>query len=146
MSSPQQGSLAPGWQLWTKISFLIIELHVMLTTIDSSRWFQDPSLACMVSDTGQTTGTQELGNLITQIPGLPTQGLQKHLHLWTSSGNSLSIFCRMTAEGLGLLSWRNFLKICFQILLFSTVDAPIYVPTNSVRRVPFPPDLSRICY
>ena len=31
-------------------------------------------------------------------------------------------------------------KICFQILLFSTVDAPIYIPTNSVKRVPFPPD------
>ena len=135
MSSPKQESLAPGWQLWTKFSFLIIELHVVLTTTDSSRWFQDPALACMVSDIGQATGTWELGNLITQTPGLPTQGLQKHFHLWTSSGNSLSIFCRMTAEGLGLLLWGNFF-----LNLFSTVDAPIYIPTNSVKRVPFPPD------
>ena len=35
---------------------------------------------------------------------------------------------------------KKFLKICFQILLFSTVDAPIYFPTNSVKGVPFPPD------
>lgn len=39
--------------------------------VDSSKVISDPSLACMVSDTGQTTGTQELGNLITQTPGLP---------------------------------------------------------------------------
>ena len=35
---------------------------------------------------------------------------------------------------------NKFLKICFQILLFSTADAPIYITTNSVKRIPFPPD------
>ena len=35
---------------------------------------------------------------------------------------------------------KKFFQICFQILLFSTVDETIYIPTNSVKRVPFPTD------